>query len=57
MSLIIQSLLRHILTAVGGVIVAKYGVDSVGVENVAGGIATTAGLAWAVYDKHKAGQK
>lgn len=53
MSLIIQSLLRHILTAVGGVIVAKYGVDSVGVENVAGGIATTAGLAWAVYDKHK----
>lgn len=56
-ALFIQALLRHLLTAIGGAVVAKYGVDSVGVENVAGGVATTASLAWSVYDKYKNRQK
>ena len=55
--ILIQSILRHLLTALGGAAVATTGVETVGVENVAGGVTTTVGLAWAVYDKYKSRQK
>jgi hypothetical protein len=44
-------LFRHLLTAGGGVMVAKGYVDAVTLEAVAGAAATLAGAAWSVWDK------
>jgi len=50
---IIKALVRHILTALGGALVVKYGVDGASIEAIAGGAATAAGVAWSVYEKRK----
>ncbi len=49
--ILIQSLVRHLLTAVGGGFFASYGISGEGMEALAGAVATLAGLAWSVYDK------
>lgn len=51
---IITALLRHVLTALGGGLVVKYGVDGASVEAIAGGVATAAGVGWSIYEKRKA---
>lgn len=52
-TIIIQSLVRHLLTALGGGFFASYGISGEGLEAVAGAVATLAGLAWSVYDKRQ----
>ena len=49
--ILIQALVRHLLTALGGGFFASYGISGEGVEAVAGAVATLAGVAWSIYDK------
>jgi hypothetical protein len=53
-SAIVQGLVRHLITAVGGAFLLKYGLDGSGVDAIAGAIATVAGTLWSVRDKVKA---
>ena len=50
---LIQALVRHLLTALGGGFLASYGISGEAVEAVAGAVATLAGVAWSVYDKRQ----
>jgi hypothetical protein len=50
--LIVQAIVRHLLTAVGGGLVANGVVDSQSMEAITGGIIAVTGLAWSVYDKY-----
>ena len=50
---LIQALIRHLLTAVGGGFFASYGISGEGVEAATGAVATLVGVAWSVYDKHQ----
>jgi hypothetical protein len=51
--LLIQALVRHLLTALGGGFFASYGISGEGLEAAAGAVATLAGVAWSVYDKRQ----
>ena len=51
--ILIQALVRHLLTALGGGFFASYGISGEGIEAVAGAVATLAGVAWSVYDKRQ----
>lgn len=50
-SAIVQGLVRHLITAIGGAFLLKYGLDGAGVDAVAGAVATIAGALWSVKDK------
>jgi hypothetical protein len=50
---IISAFLRHLLTAAGGVAVAKGYVDSGTLETVVGAIMTLVGFGWSFWDKKK----
>lgn len=50
---VITALLRHILTAVGGALAARYSLDGASIEAIAGGAAAAAGVAWSIYDKRR----
>jgi hypothetical protein len=50
---IIQAIVRHLLTAVGGGFLAGFGITGGTLEAVVGAISTLAGVAWSVYDKRK----
>lgn len=50
---ILLGLVRHILTAIGGVLVAKGSVDQSTVETVIGGIVAIVGAVWSVFSKKK----
>lgn len=52
-SVIVASMVRHILTAVGGGFFAAWGLDGESVNAAVGAAATLAGVAWSVYDKKK----
>ena len=52
-AVVISSLVRHLLTAVGGGFFATWGLDGESVNAVVGAAATLAGVAWSVYDKKK----
>ena len=52
-STIVQALTRHIITAVGGAFLLKYGLDGAGVDALAGACATIVGILWSVRDKVK----
>lgn len=49
----ILGLLRHALTAGGGVLVAKGVVDDGTLQTIIGAVVTLAGAAWSVADKRK----
>lgn len=51
MNPILALVLRHLFTAIGGAIVAKYGLDGVNVESVAGSAVAGIGVAWSVWEK------
>lgn len=53
-SAIVQGLVRHLITAVGGAFLLKYGIDGAGVDAIAGAVATIVGIVWSVRDKVKA---
>lgn len=52
-AMIIQALVRHILTALAGGFAVKYGVDGGTIDAIVSGGAALAGVGWSVYDKRK----
>lgn len=50
---IVAAIVRHLLTAVGGGLAVKYGVDGVELEAIVGGVAALAGVVWSVWDKRQ----
>ena len=50
---IIQALIRHLLTVAGGGFLATYGISGSTLDAVAGAVATLAGVAWSMYDKRQ----
>ena len=53
---IVQAIVRHLLTAVGGGFFAAYGITGSTFEAVVGAVSTLAGVAWSLYDKRKVDQ-
>lgn len=53
-SVIIQALVRHILTALAGGFAMKYGVDGSAMDAIIGGASALAGVGWSLYDKRQA---
>ena len=51
---LIQLIIRHALTALGGGLVTRYDVPGSEVEVIVGGVVTAVGVAWSVLDKRKA---
>ncbi|MFN8996617.1 MAG: hypothetical protein ACK5X3_23555 [Pseudomonadota bacterium] len=52
-SVVVASLVRHILTAAGGGFFVAWGLDGEMVNAAVGAVATLAGVAWAVFDKRR----
>ncbi len=52
-AMIIQALVRHLLTALAGGFAVKYGIDGGTMDAIIGGGAALAGVGWSVYDKRK----
>ncbi len=52
-AMIIQALVRHILTALAGAFAVKYGIDGSSIDAIVGGASALAGVSWSVYDKRK----
>lgn len=48
---IVSAILRHVLTAAGGVAVARGYLDSGTLETAVGAVLTLVGLAWSIWDK------
>lgn len=52
-STVLAALARHILTALGGGLAVKYGVDGATIDAIVGGIAAAIGVGWSIYEKRK----
>ena len=52
-AMIIQALVRHLLTALAGGFAVKYGVDGETMNAIIGGAAAAAGVGWSVLDKRR----
>jgi hypothetical protein len=50
---VIQSLVRHILTALGALVVSRGVVVQSDAEAIVGGVVASIGLGWSVWDKFK----
>ena len=50
---VIQSLVRHILTALGAIVVSRGLVVHSDAEAIVGGVVASIGLGWSVWDKFK----
>jgi hypothetical protein len=53
-SQVVFALVRHLLTAAGGALAVKYGVDGDTIDAAAGAVTTLAGVAWSIYEKRRA---
>lgn len=53
-SAIVASLTRHILTAVAGAYLLKFGVDGSTIDAIVGGISAAAGVGWSIWEKKRA---
>jgi hypothetical protein len=51
--IVVTALVRHVLTAVSGALVVRYGIDGNALELIAGGVAGAAGIAWSLWDKRR----
>lgn len=49
----VEGLVRHLLTAAGGYLVAKGVLDDGTLTEVIGGVVTVAGAVWSIWDKRK----
>ena len=49
----VYSVIRHILTFAGGVLITKGVIDEAGLEEVVGSIMTIIGFGWSYYNKIK----
>ena len=52
-AVIIQALVRHLLTALAGGFAVKWGVDGETVNAIIGGAAAAAGVGWSLWDKRQ----
>jgi hypothetical protein len=52
---IVQAIVRHLLTTVGGGFLVSFGISGTTLEAAIGAVSTLAGIAWSVYDKKKQG--
>lgn len=52
-ALVIQALVRHVLTALAGGFFVRYGVDGAAADAIIGGAAAAAGVGWSVWDKRR----
>lgn len=50
---IIQALVRHILTALAGGFAVRFSIDGGTMDAIIGGAAAAAGVAWSIIDKRK----
>lgn len=50
---IVAAIVRHLLTALGGGLAVKYGVDGATLDAVVGGAAALAGVVWSIWDKRQ----
>lgn len=48
---IIQAIVRHLLTTVGGGMLMSFGLTGATLDAVVGAVSTLAGVAWSLYDK------
>lgn len=48
---IVQGILRHLLTGVGGALAVKYQIDGATIEAVVGGIVALVGVVWSIRAK------
>ena len=53
---VVQALVRHILTTVGGGFLMSFGITGTALEAVVGALSTLAGVAWSLYDKRQVQQ-
>ena len=51
---VFAALARHILTAIGGGLAVKYGIDGATLDAIVGGASALAGVVWSLYDKRRA---
>jgi hypothetical protein len=51
---IIQAIVRHLMTTVGGGFLVSFGITGTTLDAVVGAVTTLAGVAWSVYDKRRA---
>lgn len=51
---IVNAVLRHLLTALGGIAVARGYLDSGTLETAVGAVLTLVGLGWSIWDKRAA---
>lgn len=52
-AVVVQALVRHILTAVAGAFAVRYGIDGGTLDAIVGGAAAAAGVGWSIWDKRK----
>jgi hypothetical protein len=52
-AVVIQALVRHLLTAVAGGFAVRYGIDGGTMDAMIGGAAAAAGVGWSVWDKRR----
>ena len=48
---IVQAIVRHLLTTVGGGFLMSFGLSGGTLDAVVGALSTLAGVAWSLYDK------
>lgn len=48
---IVQAIVRHLLTTVGGGFLMSFGITGGTLDAVVGALSTLAGVAWSLYDK------
>ena len=48
---IVQAIVRHLLTTVGGGFLMSFGITGTTLEAVIGALSTLVGVAWSLYDK------
>ena len=48
---IVQAVVRHLLTTVGGGFLMSFGITGGTLDAVVGALSTLAGVAWSLYDK------
>jgi hypothetical protein len=54
---IVTALARHLLTAIGGGLAVRYGVDGATMDAIVGGLAALAGVAWSIWDKRNSARR
>lgn len=52
-AIMVQAIVRHILTALAGGFAVKYGVDGGTMDAIIGGATAAAGVGWSIWDKKK----